>query len=212
MPSPEKIHLLCPQCVEAIDVTVYRSIDNELPNAVEKVISGELFKYRCPHCGRKDRLEYDLSFHDAEHNAWIQVVHDPDQIPDYVTALNLSSRHQGLRVRIVHNIHELREKMMAFVMGRDDRILEIYKFVAKSQLLLQSPDFVLSRDPVYAGSVETGDEAITFFGRGGRNEIAPLDESYYQFLQTEFSGRIQKEPRRYVYDSAWAETFAKGIT
>ena len=105
MPSPEIIHLLCPQCVEAINVTVYRSIDNQLPDAANKVISGDLFKYRCPYCGRKDRLEYDLSFHDAEHNAWIQVVHDSAQIPDYVTALNLSSKHQGLRIRIVHNIY-----------------------------------------------------------------------------------------------------------
>ena len=212
MSSPEKTHLLCPQCVEGIDVTVYRSIDNRLPDAAEKVISGELFRYRCPHCGRKDRLEYDLSFHDADHNVWIQVVHDPAQIPDYVRALNLSSRHQELRVRIVHNIHELREKMMAFVMGRDDRILEIYKYIAKTQFLLQSPGFVLTREPVYAGSIETGDEAVTFFGQGGRNEIAPLDERFYRSLHTEFSGRIQAEPRRYVYDSAWAEDFARGIT
>ncbi|MBQ9663001.1 MAG: CpXC domain-containing protein [Oscillospiraceae bacterium] len=211
MPSPEVVHLLCPECVEAVNVTVYRSIDNRLPDAADKVISGELFKYRCPHCGRKDRLEYDLSFHDAEHNAWIQVVHDPAQIPDYVTALNLSSRHQGLRVRIVHNIHEMREKTMTFVMGRDDRILEIYKYIAKAQFLLQSPDFVLTREPFYAGSAETGDEVVTFLGKGGKRELAPLDESYYQFLHTEFAGQIQAEAGRYVYDSAWAKEFAKGI-
>ena len=212
MPSPEKIHLLCHHCAEAIDVTVYRSIDDRLPDAAQKVISGELFRYRCPYCGRADRLEYDLSFHDAGHNAWIQVVHDPEQIPDYVTALNLPTRHQGLRVRIVHNIHELREKTMAFVMGRDDRILEIYKYIAKSQFLMQYPDFVLTREPVYAGSVETGDEAITFCGSNRRNQIAPLDENFYRSLHTEFSSRIQAETGRYVYDSAWAEQFAKGAT
>ena len=211
MPSPEKIHLLCPHCAEPIDVTVYRSIDDRLPDAAEKVISGELFRYRCPYCGRKDRLEYDLSFHDAEHNAWIQVVHDPAQIPDYVAALQFSGKHRGLRIRIVHNIHELREKMMAFVMGRDDRILELYKYIAKSQLLAQSPNFVLTRDPIYAGRVETGDEAITFCGKGGRNEIAPLDEQFYRSLHTGFSGQIQAETGRYVYDSAWAEEFARRI-
>ena len=52
MAAPERIHLLCPQCVEGIDVMVYRSIDDQLPDAVNQTISGELFKYRCPHCGR----------------------------------------------------------------------------------------------------------------------------------------------------------------
>lgn len=212
MPSPEKIHFLCPQCVEAIDVTVYRSIDDQLPDAVDRVISGELFKYRCPHCGRKDRLEYDLSFYDPDHNAWIQVVHDSDQIPDYVRALNMSSKHMGLRVRIVHDVHELREKVMAFVMGRDDRVLEIYKFIAKTQFLLQYPDFVLAREPFYAGSTETGDEVITFYGAGGKHQLIPLDENYYQLLRHEFSGRISMEPKRYVYDSDWAAGFAASST
>ena len=211
MSSPEKIHRLCPRCVGGIDITVYRSIDNQLPDAAAKVISGELFRYQCPHCGRKDRLEYDLSFYDADHNIWIQVVHDADQIPDYVRALNMSSAHMGLRVRIVHNIHELREKTMAFVMGRDDRILELYKYLARSQFLLQYPDFILTREPFYAGSPDTGAEVITFYGKGKRHQLAPLDESYYQFLRHEFAGRISTGPRCYVYDSAWAKAFANSI-
>ena len=212
MAAPERIHLLCPQCVEGIDVMVYRSIDDQLPDAVNQTISGELFKYRCPHCGRKDRLEYDLSFYDPDNNVWIQVVHEADQIPDYVRALNMSSAHMGLRVRIVHDIHELREKLMAFVMGRDDRILEIYKFIAKSQFQSQDPGFVLSREPFYAGSTETGDEVITFHGRGGKNQLIPLDEACYQLLRHEFSGRISMEPKRYVYDSEWAADFAANMT
>ena len=212
MAAPERIHLLCPQCVEGIDVMVYRSIDNQLPDVVNQTISGALFKYRCPYCGRKDRLEYDLSFYDSENNVWIQVVHEEAQIPDYVRALNMSSAHMGLRVRIVHDIHELREKLMAFVMGRDDRILEIYKYIAKSQFQSQNPGFILTREPFYAGSTETGDEVITFHGRGGKNQLIPLDESYYQLLLHEFSARISMEPKRYVYDSAWADSFAAGIS
>ena len=212
MAAPERIHLLCPQCVEGIDVMVYRSIDNQLPDVVNQTISGALFKYRCPYCGRKDRLEYDLSFYDSENNVWIQVVHEEAQIPDYVRALNMSSAHMGLRVRIVHDIHELREKLMAFVMGRDDRILEIYKYIAKSQFQSQNPGFVLAREPFYAGSTETGDEVITFHGRGGKNQLIPLDEAYYQLLRHEFSARISMEPKRYVYDSAWADSFAAGIS
>ena len=210
MAAPEKIHFLCPQCVEAIDVMVYRSIDNQLPDAVNQVISGALFKYQCPHCGRRDRLEYDLSFYDAENNVWIQVVHSAGQIPDYVRALNMSSSHIGLRVRIVHDIHELREKLMAFVMGRDDRVLEIYKHIAKSQFQSQYPDFVLSREPFYAGSIETGDEVITFHGNGGKIQLIRLDEAYYRLLSNEFSSRIGAEPKRYVYDSDWAADFAAG--
>ena len=75
-----------------------------------------------------------------------------------------------------------------------------------------NPDFVLTREPVYAGSVETGDEAITFCGSNRRNQIAPLAENFYRSLHTEFSSRIQAETGRYVYDSAWAEQFAKGAT
>ena len=212
MSSPEKVSILCPKCRNAVEVTIFRSIDDQQPDAVDQTISGELFRYQCPYCGRKDRLEYDLSFYDSEHNVWIQVVHDSGQIPDYVAALNLSSAHKGLRVRIVHDIHELREKVMAFVMGRDDRILEIYKYIAKSQFLLQFPDFILTREPFYAGSTETGDEVITFLGRGGRQDLIPLDESYYQFLSRQFSGRISTGPRRYVYDSVWASGFAAGAT
>ena len=212
MSSPENVQILCPGCKRTITVTVFRSIDDQWPDAAKKVISGELFRFQCPYCGRKDRLKYDIAFHDAEHRAWIQVVNDPAQIPDYIAALNLSSEHLGLRRRIVHSIHELREKAMAFYLGRDDRILEIYKHIAKAQFMLQSPDFVLTREPFYAGSVETGDEVITFYGKAGASEIVPLDDRYYQFLHTKFAGQIQAETGRYVYDSAWAEEFARGIT
>ena len=102
--------------------------------------------------------------------------------------------------------------VMAFVMGRDDRILEIYKHIAKSQFQSQNPGFVLAREPFYAGSTETGDEVITFYSLGGKNQLIPLDEAYYQLLRHEFSGRISMEPKRYVYDSAWAAGFAANLT
>lgn len=199
----------CPKCLSAFEAPVFRSIDPKTPDALTRVITGELFRIQCPYCGRKDRLEYDLSFYDPDHRAWIQVVHDPVQIPDYIAALRFSSEHRGLRIRIVHNIHELREKLMAFVMGRDDRILEIYKCIAKAQFSLQSPEFRMSREPLYAGSTDTGDEVISFYGEDGRRELVPLDEAYYQMLHQEYASRICQESGRYIYDSAWAETFAR---
>lgn len=166
MPVDETIR--CPYCGAEVEVTVFQSINDQWPDAVNNILTGELFEFICPHCGKKDHLEYNILFNDFGHKAWIQVVHDTDMIPAHVNMLSATRKYMSeMRMRIVHNTYELREKVTAFVLGRDDRIIELCKYITCVIAMEQMPDLELSWNPIYTHNPETRQEAFMLYGENG---------------------------------------------
>ena len=103
MSMSEEMTIQCPECGKTSEVTVFQSINDSWPDAVNKIINGELFAFTCPYCGRKDHLEYDILFNDFGHQAWIQVVHEPELIPSHEKLFDFQIQYmQDVRFRIVH--------------------------------------------------------------------------------------------------------------
>lgn len=207
LPTPEKIQ--CPECGEEFEVTVFHSINDSWPDAVKKIITGELFRYRCPHCGLENTLEYEILFNDFEHQAWIQVIHEPERIPTYLKLFETTGEYMpGVRNRVVHSISELRQKVMAFYLGRDDRVIELCRYICYMVLLEQCPDFEPVGESFYAINPDTNEEAVFFYGKDGEQKCVPLQEDIIQDMTGLFKETATEEDRnRYVYDFAWAEDF-----
>ncbi len=201
MSLPERTEVQCRGCGKMVEVTVFQSINDSWPDAAEKIMSDELFRFTCPHCGRKDRLEYDILFNDFKHRAWIQVVHDPEMIPKHIEVMHtMGGFMSDLRMRIVHDTFELREKVTAFALGRDDRIIELCKLAGAMMALMQLPDFQFSCNPIYIQNPETGEELFMLYGTKGEQKYIKLDEQLYKAMKTEYLERIDNEENRYVYD------------
>ncbi len=211
MSLPQRETIRCPKCGKEFEVTAYQSINDRVPDAAKKIMTGELFLVRCPHCGHKDRLEYDILFNDFEHRAWIQVVHEEGMIPIHTEALKLMKSYTtdiDLRLRIVRSVSELRQKVTAFVMGRDDRVIELCKYAAVGFIFQQEPDFPLLGDPVYAANPETGEEFVFLYGEEGEEKCLPLTEELIGIFAEVFEAKATEEDAgRYVYDFDWADEF-----
>ena len=211
LPTPETIQ--CPECGEEFEVTVFQSINDSWPNAVEDIMTGELFRVKCPKCGHEDRLEYDILVNDFGHRAWIQVCHEPELIPVHEKALAINREYMPeTRSRIVHNISELRQKLTAFFLGRDDRIIELCKYCCYVFLMRQEPDFKLAWDPVYAANSETKEEAVLFYGENGEEKYTPIGDDLVNAMTKLFEDKATDEDKnRYIYDFAWAEEFTMNM-
>lgn len=74
MSMPERTLVNCEHCGGEYEFTWYRSINVSLdPELKEKVISGEIFKTKCPHCGKDSYMLFPFLYHDMEKNFMIYV-------------------------------------------------------------------------------------------------------------------------------------------
>ena len=208
MSQPEEMEIQCTKCGKSSEVTIFQSINDSWPDAVNKILTGELFEFACPYCGKKDHLEYDILFNDFGHRAWVQVVHEPEMIPTHADMLDASSKFlPEMKMRIVHDTYELREKVSAFVLGRDDRIIELCKYVIFVMAIAQMPGFELSWNPIYTHNPDTGREAVMLYGKNGEQKMALLEEKLYQYMKEKYLKLLDQEDNRYVYDFAWAKNY-----
>lgn len=57
----------CPKCGEESVTTMFRTVDMQTsPNLKAKVLNGEIFQFKCPHCGYSGMLNYGLLYEDVE--------------------------------------------------------------------------------------------------------------------------------------------------
>lgn len=105
--------------------------------------------------------------------------------------------------------YELREKVTAFVLGRDDRIIELCKYVTLEMAKAQMPEFELSWNPIYTHNMKTGQEAFMLYGKNGEHKIALLEDRLYNYMKEKYLKQLEKEPNRYVYDFQWAKDYLK---
>ena len=203
----------CRSCGKEFEATVYQSINDRIPNAAKKIMTGELFQIICPHCGHEDHLEYNILFNDFEHRAWIQVVYENELIEPYSRVLDINGKYMtDMRMRIVRNINELRQKVTAFVMNRDDRVVELCKFWCAISLPQHFPDFELLCDPIYTANLETGEEAIFLYGKKGEKQYVPLTDELLQSMCQLFEDYSkEKDRKRFIYNFAWAKEFTLNL-
>ena len=57
----------CPTCRNKGDFKMYDSVNVSLDPALrEKVLSGEIFEWSCPQCGKAFSIRHDLLYHDMD--------------------------------------------------------------------------------------------------------------------------------------------------
>jgi len=133
--AEREIHADCIGCgahchVPAVDIVNTK----ENPELKEKVLSGELFMWKCPSCGTVNLAHYPLLYHDPDTKLlfWLS---DGDAAVEAQMAAAIKA--QGLEdytCRIVDNPGDLLEKIKIFDAGLDDIAMEMCKFVTRGEL------------------------------------------------------------------------------
>ena len=123
----------CPKCHTKGQHEVWDSVNVDLnPELRDKVLSGEIFLYRCPHCGYELMLVYPLLYHDMKHK--FMVFYDlPDsetgEFNDVEIPENPLGSTDGYTFRAVHSLDSLTEKIGILEMGWDDVAVERLKYM-----------------------------------------------------------------------------------
>lgn len=142
MSTREPHALSCPQCGHSHEVMLLKGMHiTSLPEEQAQLIAGTLHQFTCPRCSKPTRVETSTLYTDFDRGNYVAV--EPTG-----TELNeaLKRRHQqafdqaftfgpdvaqelgaALRHRIVAGLVALREKVMIWDAGLDDRILEATK-------------------------------------------------------------------------------------
>ena len=73
MSLEQRRQIQCEECGQVFDVTVFDSINVSInPELKEKVISGEIYCFECPHCHHVHHISYPFLYHDMEHRFMIK--------------------------------------------------------------------------------------------------------------------------------------------
>lgn len=211
MSLPTSASFFCPECGNKIEIRAWNSINTQYPNVAKKLMSRELFAFTCPRCKYHDYVEYELLYNDMNHDMMIQVMHNTTGREDAIDALAKMVSIGDSSLRIVHNSLELSEKVTALECGRDDRIIEICKYVSLALGVQKSiPDFELKR-ALYYQNTDSGQEQFSFYGTKGEHFISPFDdnlETLYEKLSHFCTPILDREySTHYIFDYAWAEEF-----
>ena len=131
--------IACPKCGKMIQIDVWDSID--IPYDIEqkeKVLKNTFFKATCEDCKISFPIAYKCLYNDMEQKflTWLAPRLEEEEkaeVAEYNEKLKTDNRLRlaqgGYTYRIVRNDNELREKVLIFDEGLDDRYIETMKLV-----------------------------------------------------------------------------------
>ncbi|MEA2734598.1 MAG: hypothetical protein QOE14_1049, partial [Humisphaera sp.] len=138
MSRPIQENIPCPGCNQASPFTMWASLNVTLdPDKKPLLIDGELFRFRCPHCGAVTQVAYPMLYHDMERQFMIWMA-PPDDSGNAAGPAEAGFKSQGQMTgytfRAVHSINELLEKILIFDAKLDDLVIEMVKMVILTQM------------------------------------------------------------------------------
>jgi endogenous inhibitor of DNA gyrase (YacG/DUF329 family) len=142
MKELNEITVVCPICKKEHSAKAHRVVDVNREEDIQKKLDDDsLFAFDCPDCGCTVQLNYSFLYQDADIREYIYMSEEKpaedaasiDQIARSAMALADGKTEDAL-LRIVYSRRDLKEKIAVFAHGLDDRIVEICKGIALSQL------------------------------------------------------------------------------
>ena len=121
-----KVLSTCTACGAQKENEVFQSINAaENPELKARLVSGDLFTWECPQCGKTNLMRYPLLYHDPQERLMLVLSDAP------LAAENLPEGYTGRQVRTPG---ELIEKVKIFDSGLDDIVIELCKWVSCREL------------------------------------------------------------------------------
>lgn len=150
----EKEEIQCPVCGTTGEFEMWTSLNTQLnPEKKEQLLSGALFQYICPHCGKSFNIDYPMLYHQMEDQIMIYYVVQEEDIQmveeqfrgefggaeTEITKV-LKEDMNSYLYRIVGSQRELMEKIRIFDAGKDDRVVELVKRIISDAVADKNPE------------------------------------------------------------------------
>jgi len=213
MSKQKNMAIACPRCGQQMKVTVWESVDTNLtPDLPQMIISGEFFSHSCPNCGARIQMEMPMLYNDINHRAMVWLLEPAADVGEAVQQLAqtpLGQRLGSCRTRSVRSNMELREKVCMLEACRDDRVIEVVKYLELQDFRLKHPgENIAGVRFSYRGAAET---LVYFNGEGAEHEEPFRSDVYDEweaFLQSIL--RSMNNPEFMRVDAGFAEKLLYG--
>ena len=120
----------CPRCGETVETRMWPGINAEVnPNLREQVLQETLFNWTCPACGYVAQMAYPCLYHDKGRKLMVYLV--PNGGKEELDAVDVDRAFPQIgyvQKRVVSSLAELKEKILIFEAGLDDRAVELVKW------------------------------------------------------------------------------------
>lgn len=206
----KEFEMTCPSCGHVFREEFNTAVFSDTVER-EAILKNDFGEVVCPHCNHKFILNYRFVYTDDELK--YMIINDPKFVDSSNRLALVSSfklldavrKNEAKKFRRVMtaDIKDLREKILIFEAGLDDKVVEIMKYI-----LLESDDLAIDHDDVkdftYDGfdsfiiKTKTGDVMNLPFVREVYDRI---DESYSKY----FDEKVD------LVDKAWAYNFLKNL-
>jgi hypothetical protein len=130
MSMPQSQLLTCPKCGHQQQFVIWQSLNVTLnPQEKEQLLNGSLTRFICEECTNSVQVNYPLLYHDMEKQFMIWLW-PAEGNPETAQVEEHMSTYQ---LRIARTMNELREKVILFEQKFDDRIMEVFKWMLRTQ-------------------------------------------------------------------------------
>lgn len=122
----------CPRCGEAVETRMWPGVNAEVnPNLREQVLQETLFNWTCPACGYVAQMAYPCLYHDKGRKFMIYLIPNGGKTElDAVDVDHAFPQIGYVQKRVVSSLAALKEKILVFEAGLDDRAVELVKLGA----------------------------------------------------------------------------------
>lgn len=171
MSTEIKKEVTCPGCGAKVPARMWSGINAEVnPNLRQSVLDETLFDWRCPQCGYEAVLAYPCLYHDKGRRFMIYIL--PGE-PDAGKAAGIAAQFpqlRGVRKRVTGSLATLKEKILLFEDGLDDRAAELVKLLLEMVLARRTGRRV--EQGFYCSSDEAADRiGFSFFLEGVEDPV-----------------------------------------
>lgn len=199
----------CPFCGHEQKYTAWSNISSILnPEVKQLLLDGMLFRVKCEECGKENLVNYDVTYSDIPHNVVIRYTHQTeDEAPaPKIMAFDGSMMDMeipGCRKRTVTDQNTLREKVIIFENGLDDRIIEIIKLVYLFDINEVHPEANIM-DVFF--SVRDGKYVLEFLGNTMYSTV--VEPEVYTGIRSDYAAKlIAAGDSGSNIDISWASAF-----
>lgn len=171
----------CPICGKKSEVKTYDSINVTLnPEYKEAALNGTLMHFDCPHCGFECEISTALLYHDMANKFMVQLVGSHGDIEKTMSAYQAVSESKiafnifdaDYKLRLVTSQNQLKEKVLIFESGLDDRRIEFCKAAILGSMARNGQEIPDHEEFLFAGMPDDSSCEFVFVGPEGQSALS----------------------------------------
>lgn len=176
----------CPRCGAEVETPMWPGINAEVnPNLRTQVLKETLFNWTCPSCRYVAQMAYPCLYHDKGRKFMVYLI--PNGSAEELSQLDVDKTFPQIncvRKRVVSSLAGMKEKILLFESGIDDRAAELVKLALSS--VVEKKDGKPPRDGYFSFYDEDQNRiGFVFFFEGNPQPTMKTTrmDAYYKALE-----------------------------